>query len=80
MLLVYIKNMNNVDKISRDSRILIDSAKDTVGANIVSMVKSNALNLEPAQLEKILSVINISLDEGYQKALPYYQNSIKKYF
>lgn len=80
MLLVYKKIMNNVDKISRDSKILIDSAKDTVGANIVSMVKSNALNLEPAQLEKILSVINISLDEGYQKALPYYQNSIKKYF
>jgi hypothetical protein len=72
--------MNNVDKISRDSKILIDSAKDTVSANVVSMVKSNALNLEPAQLEKILSVINISLDEGYQKALPYYQNSIKKYF
>ncbi len=80
MLLVYKKNMNNVDKISRDSKILIDSAKDTVSANVVSMVKSNALNLEPAQLEKILSVINISLDEGYQKALPYYQNSIKKYF
>ena len=80
MLLVYKKIMNNVDKISRDSKILIDSAKDTVSANVVSMVKSNALNLEPAQLEKILSVINISLDEGYQKALPYYQNSIKKYF
>jgi len=80
VLLVYKKIMNNVDKISRDSKILIDSAKDTVSANVVSMVKSNALNLEPAQLEKILSVINISLDEGYQKALPYYQNSIKKYF
>lgn len=72
--------MNNIDKISADSRILIDSAKDTVGINFLSLVSSREINLEPHQVEKILNIINISIDEGYQKALPYYQNTIKKHF
>jgi hypothetical protein len=72
--------MNNIDKISADSRILIDSAKDTVSTNFLSLISRKDINLDPSQIEKILNVVNVSIEEGYQKALPYYQNTIKKHF
>lgn len=71
--------MNSIDKISKDSKILIESAKDSINSNLVSLVANKEINLEPAQVEKLLNLINVSLDEGYQKALPYYQNTIKKH-
>lgn len=71
--------MNSIDKISKDSKILIESAKDCISSNLISLVSRKELNLDSAQVEKILNVINVSLDEGYQKALPYYQNTIKKH-
>lgn len=71
--------MNSVDKISRDSRILIDSAKDTVVANLLSMMRNKDLELSNDQVEKLISLVTLSLDESFQKTLPFYQTMIKKY-
>ena len=72
--------MNNIDKTAKDARILLDSAKDTVAKNLLAAAKSDTVSLTKAQLEKIIAIVNLSFDEGYQKALPSFQSSIKKYF
>lgn len=73
-------SMNNVDKATRDSRILIESAKDTVTKNLVLSARNETVSLTKTQLETIISIVNLSFDEGYQRALPSFQNAIKKYF
>jgi hypothetical protein len=71
--------MNNVDKISRDAKILIDSAKDTVTTNLIEAIKTSLISLNQDQLGNILNIVSTSLDTGYQKSLPVYQNMIKKH-
>jgi hypothetical protein len=71
--------MNIVDKISRDSRILIDSAKDTFVSNFLTMMRNKDLELSNDQVEKLISLVTLSLDESFQKTLPFYQTMIKKY-
>ena len=71
--------MNSIDKISRDSKILIESAKDTVAANMLTASQNNQISVSDTQLQQIMNVLLLSIDEGYQKALPTYQNTIKKH-
>ena len=71
--------MNSIDKISRDSKILIDSAKDSVTANLLTLVRNKELDLSKDQVEKIINLVSLSLDESFQKTLPFYQGMIKKY-
>lgn len=65
--------MNKVDKLSRDAKILVDSANDTFVNAVVSAVKSNDLALSNEQLAKILKLANFAASEGYQKALRTFQ-------
>lgn len=71
--------MNNTDKVLKESRILVDSAKDTVAKNLLIAARSNTVSLTEDQLSKLISIVNISLDESYQRALPVFSISIKKY-
>lgn len=71
--------MNSIDKISRDSKILIDSAKDSVTANLLTLLRNKELDLSKDQVEKIINLVSLSLDESFQKTLPFYQGMIKKY-
>jgi|LauGreDrversion4_2_1035121.scaffolds.fasta_scaffold01063_12 hypothetical protein len=71
--------MNNTDKVLKESRILVDSAKDTVAKNLLIAARSNTVSLTEDQLSKLISIVNISLDESYQRALPVFSTSIKKY-
>lgn len=71
--------MNNVDKVAKDARILIDSAKDVVTKNLVTAARTDTVSLTKAQLETIISIVNLSFDEGYQRALPAFQATVKKY-
>lgn len=71
--------MNNSDKVAKDAKILIDSVKDVVSTNLVTAARTGTVDLTEAQLSKILSVVGISVDEGYQRAVPTFQNMVKKY-
>jgi len=71
--------MNIIDKITRDSKILVDSAKDTISKNITTAVLQKKLDLNERQLTEILNLIEVSSSEGYQKSLSVYQNTIKKH-
>lgn len=71
--------MNKIDKIAKDSKMLIDSVKDTSAKNLLTAVRSGTISLNEEQLTKVIAVLNLSNEEGYQKALPVFQNAIKKY-
>lgn len=71
--------MNTLDKITRDSRILIDCVKDTVTKNITSEVLNRKIALDENQLADILKIVEISCDEGYQKAYNVFQRTIKSH-
>jgi len=71
--------MNSIDKISRDSKILIDSAKDNISTNLLTLVRNKEIDLSNDQVEKVINLVALSLDESFQKTLPFYQGMIKKY-
>ena len=71
--------MNSIDKISRDAKIFSDSTRDTLETNLVAFNRSGDLNLTDEQVSKILNILNLSVDQAYQKVLPHFQNSIKKH-
>lgn len=70
--------MNEVDKISRDAKTLIESTKDTFASNITNAVLAKKLSFDEKQLQTIIAVANLSIDEGYQKALPTFQKTVKR--
>ena len=71
------RKMNEVDIVTKDAKMLVDSAKDSFVKNIVAAATSNQVNLDQKQLQGVIAVANISFDEGYQKALPVFQRTLK---
>lgn len=69
--------MNEVDKIARETKTLLESVKDSFVTNIVNAAHSKTVQLDERQLEGIVAIANISFDEGYQRAIPFFQRSIK---
>jgi len=70
--------MNEIDKISKDSRTLLESARDTFANNIVEAVKTKKFAVDEKSLQTIIAIANLSIDEGYQKALPSFQKSLRR--
>lgn len=71
--------MNSVDKITRDAKILVASARDTANSNLTTAAMDKRLNLTENQLKEVLRIIDMSFEEGYQKAINVFQNTIKKH-
>jgi hypothetical protein len=55
------------DKISKSSWTLHETVKDALATNVANAIRSGQLKIEAASIEKLLSVINASADEGYHK-------------
>jgi hypothetical protein len=74
--------MNTIDKVSRDAKIFSDSISDTLVTNLLTANQDSSLgiNLSEDQLSKVFRILNASIDQAYQKALPHFQNTIKKHF
>lgn len=72
--------MNQIDNITRDSKILVESAKDCITGNLLKSIQSSSLVLTEDQLKSVMKIVDLSLSEGYQRAIPVFQNTIKKYF
>jgi hypothetical protein len=69
--------MNQVDKITKESRIFLDSIKDTFSENVVSAARSHILELDDSQLQKLLAIFDMSVSDGFQKAVSSYQHTVK---
>lgn len=55
------------DKISKSSWTLLEGIKDAVAANVTNAVRTGQLKIEAAQIEKLLTIIAASADEGYHR-------------
>ena len=69
--------MNSVDKISRESKVLLDDAKDVFTANLVNAVRAKTIVVDESQLPAVINLLNISIDESFQRALPFFQRTIR---
>lgn len=69
--------MNKLDKVSRDSKLLVDATKDTITNNILSAVREGVLPLNQEQAAALLNLVSISSEEAFQKSLPTFQRMIK---
>lgn len=59
--------MQPQDKISKSSWTLLEVVKDTMSINITNALRSGQLKIEAAQIEKLLTIIAASADEGYHR-------------
>lgn len=71
--------MSNLNKILRDSRILVDSAKDTVTTNIIEARRKGMIGMDDQQLQTLLDIVSLSIDESYQKSTHVFQNMVKRH-
>lgn len=69
--------MSKINNISREASQLINSVKDTTVNNLVRSVSENLMQLTEDQLTNIINIITLSIDEGYQKALPTFQKTLQ---
>jgi hypothetical protein len=67
------------EKIARESKNLTDGIKDIVSQNVLIAAKNNIIRVDDNQLPQLINVIEASFSEAFQKALPVYQKSIKRY-
>lgn len=72
--------MNQVDKISKEALNLLSYSKDVVATNLTTMNKEGKLNppLTENQLQTIVSVLDSSFSQGFQKGLSSFQKTISK--
>lgn len=72
--------MNRIDKISKDALNLLAYSKDVAASNLTT---ANAKgNLDPKltdeQVASVLSLVEHSLSQGFQKGLTSFQKSVEK--
>jgi hypothetical protein len=59
--------MHPKDKITKSSWTLHESVKDAISSNIIAAIHGGQLKVEAASVEKLLSLIASSADEGYHR-------------
>lgn len=65
-------------KIMQEFKSSFDFSKDVVSKNLVNYVRSNRINLSPNELERLLAVVDLSIDESFQKRSSTLENFINK--
>lgn len=69
--------MNSTNKISKEVLNILDYSKEVVKSNLAQANNSNAFeSLNEEQLKKVIDVVEISLSQGFQKAMPAFQKSV----
>jgi hypothetical protein len=70
--------MNQVDKISKEALNLLSYSKDVVANNLAALNKEGKLTpqLNELQLKTIVSILESSVSQGFQKGLPTFQKSV----
>lgn len=69
--------MNNVDKISREAKMLLDSTRDNVIAGLIDASRTGKINIEPSDLPSLVQVVNLIFEDSSQKSISYFQNKLK---
>lgn len=64
------------DKIVKASWNLLGSSKDSLLTNISNAVRSGAIKVEPESVERLLQLVNTSIDEGYHRGYNVYEREL----
>ena len=72
--------MNNVDKISKEVLGLLTYSKDVVTNNLTTANATGALEpkLTDEQVVRVLSLVEHSLSQGFQRGLESFQRTVKQ--
>lgn len=65
--------MNKVDKMSKEVLGIVEYCKEVVRTNLVSFNNNQKDKLTEAQINETLNIVNLSLSQGSQKAIPVFQ-------
>lgn len=66
-------------KIIRSAKNIFDTAKDNTVSNIVNYAVKGDLQIDRVTLEKITKLIQISLDESFQRGVSTFEKEIDNY-
>jgi len=71
--------MNQIDKISKEALSLLNYSKDVAVGNLSAANNSGRLEpkLTDEQLRSVVSLVEVSLSQGYQKGLNTFQKTLK---
>ena len=69
--------MNTVDKITKEAKILIDSAKDTVDSNLALAAKDGSLSLREDQVSKLIDLVDQSFQRSFFSKWKFWQLMLK---
>lgn len=64
------------DKIGKSFKTFLEGVKDTVLNNIVATVRSEQLKIDKHVLERLLTVVTLSHDEGFHKGYKTFMREI----
>lgn len=67
--------MNALDKTTKATKVLIDSAKDLLESTLLERARAGDIDLTADQLTKILSLSKAAIDTGFNRALPSFQKT-----
>lgn len=70
--------MDPKQRINKSSWTLAESIKDAVVGNVASAARSGVISIEAKQLDKLLSLVAASVDEGYHRAHPSFSKTADK--
>ena len=69
--------MNTLDKVSKETIVLVDSVKDLISANLLVATRTKNVVVDESQLARLISVVENSADEAFQRALPRFQKTVE---
>jgi hypothetical protein len=64
------------EQINLASMNLMTSAKDAVTTNIMTAVRAKQVDVKHEQLEKLLLIVNASVEEGYQRGFRFFTHVV----
>lgn len=64
------------DKIIKATWNIFQSAKDTVSKNVLTAVREEKVKIDPAVVQQLLTILNLSIEESFQKSYTVFDREI----
>jgi len=69
--------MNKVDKLSKEVLGMVEFSKEVIRKNLVASNENSGFEkLSESQISNVLNIVNVSLSQGIQKAIPVFQKVV----
>lgn len=72
--------MNVKDKINKAAWNLIESIRDTTTRAVMTLVSSKQIEMKPEHLQKLITVINTTIESGFQNGTRVFERTVDEQF